>query len=289
MPEIGDNRPKWLRVVQPFAAGGFAGCAATCFVQPIDMVKVRIQLAGEGATGGAANPFTIAREFVKKEGFTALYKGLDAGLLRQITYTTARMGMFRLFSDSMKTPGEPLPLWKKGIAGLTAGGLASFVGTPADLALIRLQADNTLPAAQRRHYKGAFDALVRVVKDEGLFTLWRGTGPTVARACAINLGMLTTYDQAKEMLQPRLGDGWGCKLTSSAVAGVGAVYLSYPFDFIKTRVQKMKADPTTGKYPYSGLVDCARKVTAKEGTLGLYRGVGTYYIRIAPHAMIVRR
>lgn len=61
---------------------------ATCCIQPIDMVKVRIQL---GATG---SPLTVATNIISKEGFGSLYKGLGAGLLRQATYTTARMGIF---------------------------------------------------------------------------------------------------------------------------------------------------------------------------------------------------
>lgn len=34
-----------------------------------------------------------------KEGFGYLYKGLGAGLLRQATYTTARLGIFRSMMD----------------------------------------------------------------------------------------------------------------------------------------------------------------------------------------------
>lgn len=34
-----------------------------------------------------------------------------------------------------------------------AGGLAAIIGTPADLALIRMQADSVLPEAERRGYK----------------------------------------------------------------------------------------------------------------------------------------
>ena len=36
---------------------------------------------------------------------------------------------------------------------MTAGGLGSFVGNPCDLALVRMQADTTLPEAERRNYK----------------------------------------------------------------------------------------------------------------------------------------
>ena len=36
-----------------------------------------------------------------------------------------------------------------------AGALGSLVGNPADLALLRMQADGILPLVQRRHYKYA--------------------------------------------------------------------------------------------------------------------------------------
>ena len=44
---MGDN-PVW-KATKPFFNGGLSGMAATCIIQPIDMVKVRLQL---GATGG---------------------------------------------------------------------------------------------------------------------------------------------------------------------------------------------------------------------------------------------
>ena len=56
---------------------------------------------------------------------------------------------------------QPSPLWQKAAAGLTAGGLGALVGSPADLSLIRMQADATVPIEQRRNYKGVGDAMVR--------------------------------------------------------------------------------------------------------------------------------
>ena len=103
-------------------------------------------------------------------------QGLSAGLLRQATYTTARMGIFSTLSDYMKeqTGGKPLPLYQKAGCGLAAGGLGALVGSPADLFLIRMQADGTLPAAERRNYKGVMDALVTIVKEDGIGGLFAG-------------------------------------------------------------------------------------------------------------------
>ncbi len=103
--------------------------------------------------------------------------------------------------------GKPLPLYQKALCGLTAGAIGASVGNPADLALIRMQADATLPEAHRRHYKNAFHALTRITKDEGVLALWKGAGPTVVRAMALNMGMLASYDQSVEFFRDSLSFG----------------------------------------------------------------------------------
>ncbi|KAI8608422.1 hypothetical protein BC830DRAFT_1174426, partial [Chytriomyces sp. MP71] len=90
--------PSVWSVAQPFVLGGASGMIATAIIQPVDMVKVRIQLAGEGVALGAArgggaaaavSPVAIAAALVRSHGVASLYTGLSAGLLRQATYTTA--------------------------------------------------------------------------------------------------------------------------------------------------------------------------------------------------------
>jgi len=73
-----------------------------------------------------------------------------------------------------------------------------LAGNPADLALVRIQADSTLPVEERRGYKNVFDAFYKIVKDEGVAALWRGSTPTVIRAIVINVAMLGPYDEIKE-------------------------------------------------------------------------------------------
>ena len=75
-----------------------AGIVATTAIQPIDMVKVRMQLSGEGGKGGNARPLTIGRQIVREEGARALYKGLGAAYLRQVTYGGIR-GLLKLLWD----------------------------------------------------------------------------------------------------------------------------------------------------------------------------------------------
>ena len=66
---------------------------ATCFVQPLDLVKTRMQVC---VVSDRTRPssLSVLLGVVKNEGPRTLYKGLTAGLLRQATYTTTRLGKF---------------------------------------------------------------------------------------------------------------------------------------------------------------------------------------------------
>lgn len=45
-----------------------------------------------------------------------------------------------------------------------------------------------------------FNALSRIITEEGLLTLWRGCGPTIIRAMVVNAAQLASYSQAKQGL-----------------------------------------------------------------------------------------
>ena len=278
----------FMRAALPFINGGLAGMTATTVIQPVDMVKVRLQLAGEGAkTGPKPTPIGVLKDIVAAGKVTDLYTGLSAGLLRQAVYTTARLGFFDTFMKRLavraKENGTSVGFKERAGAGLAAGGLAAVVGNPADLALIRMQSDGMKPLAQRANYTSVIDALTRISKNEGILRLWAGAYPTVVRAMALNFGQLAFFSEAKSRLKNTSLSSRTQTLTASAVAGFFASFLSLPFDFMKTRLQKQTRG-ADGTLPYKGMFDCARKVVKEEGLLRFYRGFGTYYVRIAPHA-----
>lgn len=278
----------FVRAALPFINGGLAGMTATSVIQPVDMIKVRLQLAGEGVkTGPKPTPIGVFRDIVASGKVMDLYTGLSAGLLRQAVYTTARLGFFDTFMKqlqaSAETKGTKIGFKERAGAGLTAGGLAAIVGNPADLALIRMQSDGLKPLAQRANYSSVIDALVRISKAEGVTRLWAGCYPTVARAMALNFGQLAFFSEAKNQLKGSSLSPRTQTLTASAVAGFFASFFSLPFDFVKTRLQK-QTRAADGSLPYKGMFDCFRQVAKDEGLLRFYRGFGTYYVRIAPHA-----
>lgn len=208
---------------------------------------------------------------------------LSAGLLRQATYTTTRLGVYQFLEDGYKERFGGIPgfQWKL-LFGMTAGGVGALVGTPAEITLVRMTADGRLPPAERRGYKHAFDALARITREEGLFTLWRGWQPTVLRAMVLNAAQLAVYSQAKQTLveSSLFKDGMSLHFVASLISGFVSTAVSIPIDITKTRLQNMKNNE------YKGTMDVMIKVVQKEGFFSLWKGFTPYFLRLGPHTII---
>jgi len=269
-----------------FLFGGLSGMGATCFVQPLDLVKTRMQVAK--STGGAkVSSVSVLMGVAKNEGIATLYNGLSAGLLRQATYTTTRLGIYTWLFEKFSSPdGKPPGFLMKAGMGMAAGASGAFVGTPAEVALIRMTSDGSLPKEMQRNYKSVVDALVRIYKEEGLSTLWRGATPTMGRAMVVNAAQLATYSQAKQFILGTgyIKDGIFCHFVSSMISGLVTTIASMPVDIAKTRLQSMKF--VDGKPEYKGAVDVLTKVVKNEGIFALWKGFTPYYFRLGPHTVI---
>ena len=261
--------------------------ATTC-IQPIDVVKVRLQLAGEGSKGAAASPFAVARAIAADGGVISLWAGLSAGLLRQMTYATLRLGFFdrflHFFQSRAEAQGTSIGFKERAASSLIGGGLAAAIANPAEVALIRMQSDGMKPKNERANYRSVVDALVRVARSEGVKGLWSGSYPTIIRAMSTNFGQLAFFSESKSQLKKHTN--WSFQnqtLAASTIAGFFASLFSLPFDFLKTRLQRGSSG---GGVVYKGMFDCAVKVLKDEGPLRFYRGFGTYFFRIAPHSYV---
>ncbi|CAM9684883.1 unnamed protein product, partial [Discosporangium mesarthrocarpum] len=186
--------------VQPFVCGGLAACFASSCIHPIDLAKVRIQLMATMNPDAPKPSFpALISNMVKMEGVSSVYAGLSAALMRQAIYGTARIGLHRTFSDKLQevSGGGEIPFWMKALSGMGSGAIAVAIGTPFDVALVRMQSDSMKEKSVRRNYKNVFDALQRCAREEGLGALYAGLAPNILRGMGMNVGMMACYDQAK--------------------------------------------------------------------------------------------
>lgn len=299
--------------VKAFVEGGIASIVAGCSTHPLDLIKVRLQLQGENPISAQPNlrpalafhttatvtppttapprvgPIAVGVRIFRTEGVSALFSGVSATVLRQTLYSTTRMGLYDILKTKWTDPNSGnISLVRKIAAGLIAGGIGAAVGNPADVAMVRMQADGRLPPDQRRNYRSVVDAIGRMSRQEGVTSLWRGSSLTVNRAMIVTASQLATYDQVKEAIidSGTMRDGLGTHVTSSFAAGFVAAVASNPVDVIKTRVMNMKVE-AGGKTPYAGALDCAVKTVRAEGPMALYKGFIPTISRQGPFTVVL--
>lgn len=74
----------------------------------------------------------LTGKIIRQQGITALYNGLSASLMRQLTYSTTRFGIYEV---GKQTFGDDLGFGGKVLLAGSAGAAGGLVGTPADLVI----------------------------------------------------------------------------------------------------------------------------------------------------------
>jgi hypothetical protein len=241
---VGTRPAAWW---EKYAYGGLSCMAAACFTNPIDVIKVRLQLQGELQKRSPATVLKY-RGFMhgigvigREEGLRGLQSGLLPSLLREGSYSTLRMGGYDTCKDlivgwaqslsssdskssqsqSSQSHGLSMPLWQKIAAGAMAGSVSAAIANPTDLVKVRLQAQAAaVPGVSNaRRYNGTFDAFRSIVATEGVAGLYRGVGPTTQRAMILTASQLPSYDHAYVL--PRRGIASPLPLTFRRVSRRG--------------------------------------------------------------------
>uniref|UniRef100_A0A674CAZ3 Solute carrier family 25 member 13 n=1 Tax=Salmo trutta TaxID=8032 RepID=A0A674CAZ3_SALTR len=148
-------------------AGACAGGSQVIFTNPLEIVKIRLQVAGEITTG----PRVSAISVIKDLGFFGLYKGAKACFLRDIPFSAiyfpcyAHVKAYMSDEDGRIGPGKLL------FSGAIAGMPAASLVTPADVIKTRLQ---VAARAGQTTYTGLADCFWKILKEEGPRAFWKG-------------------------------------------------------------------------------------------------------------------
>eukprot|EP00283_Hemiselmis_rufescens_P011229 CAMPEP_0173435984 /NCGR_PEP_ID=MMETSP1357-20121228/15697_1 /TAXON_ID=77926 /ORGANISM="Hemiselmis rufescens, Strain PCC563" /LENGTH=309 /DNA_ID=CAMNT_0014401029 /DNA_START=46 /DNA_END=975 /DNA_ORIENTATION=- len=289
------DTPLSLGMRMVLGATGGMGAAVCC--HPLDVVRVQLQIdGGQGAKKQYSGTGDAISQIIKRNGvLRGLYPGIDAAFMRQWTYGSCRLGIYAFLLDkvnSTQAKGVAVPFWKKLLMGSTAGAIGSFVGTPSEIALVRMGADTKLPDAEKRNYKNVVDCCMRIAKEEGVSKLWNGATPTIIRATLLSASVLACYSEAKIELYKAFPsvfkdkEGIPLMFTSTMFASLVANVVSNPFDVVKSRIQNMPTVQAGQKPMYSGMGDCFMKSVKGEGPMVLYRGFTPAFVKLAPYTCI---
>ncbi|XP_054418646.1 electrogenic aspartate/glutamate antiporter SLC25A12, mitochondrial isoform X2 [Pteronotus mesoamericanus] len=168
-------------------AGGCAGGSQVIFTNPLEIVKIRLQVAGEITTGPRVSALSVLRDL----GLFGLYKGAKACFLRDIPFSAIYFPVYAhcklLLADENGRVGGLNLL----AAGAMAGVPAASLVTPADVIKTRLQ---VAARAGQTTYSGVIDCFRKILREEGPSAFWKGTAARVFRSSPQFGVTLVTYE-----------------------------------------------------------------------------------------------
>jgi hypothetical protein len=276
------------QIIVKLFAGGSACMFISALLNPIDVVKARLQIQGQGSllTGVHYHGLydglsTIARE----EGIRGLMSGLTPSMMREASYSSLRMGLYDLFKGMLAPEGtqkDDFSLWQKILAGMASGALGSVIATPTDLVKLRFQ---TYSKHHPNPYPSTLSAFSHIYLTGGIRALYKGGAPTVIRAAILTSSQLSSYDQTKRALlhSGYFADNSLTHILASGVAGLVTATTTCPADVIKTRIM---TDGQRGLRLYHNPLDCIIKTYRQEGIRAFFRGWLANWLRLGPHFIV---
>lgn len=270
----------------------FSGMGAATFCHPLDVIKTQMQTEGASYSGFVDAAVGIYHKHGLREG---LYAGVSAAYLRQWLYGSCRIGIYAYLLENAQDANVKAGLDKNAISlsskmlmGLTSGGIGSFVGTPSELALVRMSNDKKLPVKERRNYNGVRECIARIAREEGIPALWTGAPATVLRACLLSACAMGITSEAKMrlsglgvvMLDGKAYSGVPLLFAATLISSLAANIVANPFDVVKSRMQQ----DATGKY--SSMFNCFLQTARGEGVLKLWSGFVPAFLKLAPYTVI---
>ncbi|ODV88090.1 hypothetical protein CANARDRAFT_26248 [[Candida] arabinofermentans NRRL YB-2248] len=159
-----------------FLAGVFSGVMKNAVGHPFDSVKVRLQTSD----GRFKGPLDCTLKTLRNEGVKGLYKGFTPPLVGWVLMDSVMLGSLHVYKrfvkENMYPDEKKLPLLGHCIAGLGSGLTVSFVAAPIEQLKARLQIQYD---AKSKIYTGPIDCFMKLVKHDGLRTLYKGLIPTM--------------------------------------------------------------------------------------------------------------
>jgi len=259
-------------------AGSTAGCCAITIFYPLNLIRTRHQLAETGKSKGV---WTTLMEIVESEGVTALYGGLWGNIVclgtSNFVYFYIYNGLRAVLLSRKRRLGEKQAISASLnlLVACIAGSFNVMLTNPLWVASMRLMTQGKQKKEQdddsKAEYSGVLDAVSQIAKCEGVAALWNGA--TASLMLVSNpVFQFVVYDKIKHIMA-RMAEKRGIAIRGiefflmGALAKAVATVLTYPIQLSQSRLRNAKDTK------YTSTLDCLQKTMAKDGFLGLFRGM----------------
>jgi solute carrier family 25 (mitochondrial uncoupling protein), member 8/9 len=260
-------------MLKEYAISGASVGVATTLTNPLDVVKVRLQLCSV-ASSHPAGLLSTGYGIMQREGVPGLWKGVVPSVARGLFYGGLRLGLYAPIKSTLAPDGNA-SFSVKLASGTMSGTIAAALSSPTELIKTRLQAKTSQP-------QSLLEVVRTVTKQDGVRGLWQGAVPGMTRAGILTATQCASYDEVKGMFTA--ASGWGnhagTHLVCSMITGLITTTATNPPDVIKTHM-------FVGGRQQSGVLSTAQSIWRTAGLRGFFKGWTANYARLGPQTVII--
>ncbi|KAI1900016.1 hypothetical protein AGOR_G00067870 [Albula goreensis] len=267
--------------VKNFVAGGVGGACLLFTGHPLDTIKVRLQTQPRASCHQSVlytGTYDCLRKTLSKEGVTGLYRGMAAPLAGVAPMMAVSFFGFGLGKQLLQpNPSAPLTYTQIYLAGMLAGVCTTVIVAPGERIKCLLQVQSS---SGQLKYAGPVDCAVRLYKEQGIRSVYKGTIFTLIRDVPSSGLYFLTYECMKNCLTP---DGQSVSqlstpriLLAGGLAGILNWVIALPPDVLKSNFQ------TAVDGRYKGLWSVLLELIQEEGARALYKGFNAVMLRAFP-------
>ena len=169
--DISENTKLLLNI----ASGSVAGMSQVIVTNPLEITKIRLQVHGELHPNQPLSLYKVVSEL----GFKGLYRGSASCMMRDIPFSAIYFPTYSIFRGKLSDEEGKITGTNQMIAGTGAGVCSSSATTPADVIKTRLQVK---PLPGQVIYTGIIDCYSKIIRTEGVKSLFKGFVPRVSRS-----------------------------------------------------------------------------------------------------------
>lgn len=192
---FGCTTPENTTFVKKFLAGSAAGALGSLAGNPFDVLKTKM-MTSEGK--GAVSISGTAKDLFANQGMAGFYRGIDSNIMRAMVLNGTKMACYdQAKGVVVQTTGlHKSSLIVQFLAAASAGFFMTCTVSPFDMIRTRLMNQ----PADAKIYNNALDCLVKIIKNEGPLTLWRGFIPIWSRFAPTTTIQLVIFEQLRGLM-----------------------------------------------------------------------------------------
>ncbi|KAF8771795.1 Mitochondrial uncoupling protein 2 like protein [Argiope bruennichi] len=179
-----------IRILAGITTGGMS----VIFAQPTDVVKVRMQAQVTGVAPRYVGTMSAYRTIAVEEGMKGLWKGTLPNVTRNAIVNAAELVCYDLIKEFILTRrlmSDNVPCHFT--SAFAAGFCATVVASPVDVVKTRFM------NSHHGQYAGALDCALKMFKEGGLTSFYKGFMPSFIRLGSWNICMFVTFEQLKRL------------------------------------------------------------------------------------------